>query len=145
MDPLKQLSDQINSSQVAELLGTNRGMFNSTRMYLDGFPASIGKDRKAVLYSRRAVKKWMQGKDVKKLINAAKNKRNKLGETGSGEQSLAFNAAAAQFLTRPLTKKQREQQAFKRLVARNAKAKTTRITLIPDWTLDERITGRNRS
>lgn len=126
---------------IAKQLGVSKPVMITVRPYLVGFPRPkrVGKQQ---LYSAAGYKKWLRGRDVADVAqlvrDAYTNARHTRNRQYSEKQAGAINVVHSRaFLTGAfLPAEQREQLAYRKLVARTTHPKTTRVTVVPDWMRD---------
>ncbi|WP_446807989.1 hypothetical protein ACH50O_11780 [Methylomonas sp. 2BW1-5-20] len=125
----------ITQKQAAERLGVNKDALSKAMPYLAGFPEKEQRG-KARLYLEKAVMNWAKDRDVPQLVKAA------VAISRGGKAALlhTFNANCRRFITGQFAAaEQRNQIELKKLVARQCRKPVRRVvTIIPDWTQDQR-------
>lgn len=155
--------ETITLPEIAKLFAVPFNSLRKVNRVLPGFPRPINPVAGGVVhvYNLQAVSDWADGKDVKRVVRVTRRRLDKGFITPGGmpeqsNQQHTFNARAVLFLSGRYLKKiekdwvtvsilpsiQQARLDFKKLAARTARSKTTRIRLVPDWTLDQNITGR---
>jgi len=141
-------SKLINSAAAGELLGISSAYLVKWFKDLKDFPQGTKTPKRAYMFDRKAVIDWAKTHNIKTEMIAAKKRRAGIN---SPER---FNKTAALFLSgrceteagvkSVLPPARQIQLDFKKLAARTTKPKTTRIRLVPDWTLEDGPNAKNR-
>lgn len=130
-------TDLINSADAAQLVGVRVDVFMTARPYLADFPQPAAKKGNTLLYSRPAIARWSQGKNVKALFNCAHMRSKTESKAAAKAKTDAFNAQARAFAAGAfLPQAQKQTLEYKKLAARATQPKTTRVQVVPDWMHD---------
>lgn len=125
--------------EVASLLSVSQNQLSKCHTRLSGFPRSVAKRGRSFLWDRDAVLAYGHGKAVKTLCWQVLRVKPASVENPFN-QHLCRQFLVGQFLT----EEQKQQLAFKKLVARSTQPKTRRVRLMFDWMLDDNDTGNRR-
>lgn len=130
----------ITEKAAARLFGVTPAYLNAAKPYLADFPAF----NRSKGYQRDQILAWAEGRDVAQLLKAAVAEKRRQ-EATAPDPHAAFNQRCCLFVMGAFdSAEQREQLAFKRMVAR-VPLKNTRRTVVninPDWDSDRSI-GRD--